>query len=400
MPRRLFYLMLIILIVLPSSLPGPTPVEAQSDKNDVLFPALTGPYPVGRVAYNWIDESRDESFTLDTADKRELVVFVWYPAVPRFGVRPAPYIDSGWQEAVAGLFRFSSADLSLIHSHAYADLPVSTTQATYPVLLMSPGLGSLVQVYTEMAEQLASHGYIVVGISHPYSDAVTVFSDGRVVRGAENTAFGVPDAAQHQETALVNVWAADTRFVVNRLESLNAEPGRFDGRLDLKKLGALGHSLGGTTAVEFCNLNQRCLATADLDGMIFGSVLTVGLEQPVLMLRSEPVPESTAWTSARDENFQKVFDTSIKDAYLLLLRGARYWNFSDFPVLSPVLPWVKDSPVIGSIDPARGLKITDDYLTAFFDTYVKGEKSPLMVEASPDYPELDFQKLCGCRIRR
>jgi predicted dienelactone hydrolase len=45
------------------------------------------------------------------------------------------------------------------------------------VLIMGPGLGAAASDYTVLAEDLASHGYIVVGYTPTYSTDVT-FPDG------------------------------------------------------------------------------------------------------------------------------------------------------------------------------------------------------------------------------
>jgi hypothetical protein len=67
-------------------------------------------------------------------------------------------------------------------------------------------------MYTAQLEELASHGYVVVGINHAFGSAVTVFPDGRNVIGDYSTGL----------EAKVPVWAADQMFVIDQLEELNA----------------------------------------------------------------------------------------------------------------------------------------------------------------------------------
>jgi hypothetical protein len=57
-------------------------------------PEPTGPYPVGRVSYDWVDSARTEIYAANPEDRRELVVFVWYPAKPRLVAEFAPYLPA------------------------------------------------------------------------------------------------------------------------------------------------------------------------------------------------------------------------------------------------------------------------------------------------------------------
>jgi len=51
----------------------------------------------------------------------------------------------------------------------------------YPVVVLRASGGALSSDYTSLAEDLASHGYVVVSIDAPYRTVVTAFPDGRVV---------------------------------------------------------------------------------------------------------------------------------------------------------------------------------------------------------------------------
>jgi hypothetical protein len=70
------------------------------------------------------------------------------------------------------------------------------------------------------------------------------------------------------------VWAPDIRFVItelsyhDRAQSLKAP---LAGRLDLQRVGALGHSMGGLAAVRACQLDSRIAACMNHDADIAGS---------------------------------------------------------------------------------------------------------------------------------
>src|SRR5215213_11145711 len=94
---------------------------------------------------------------------------------------PRPYLPGLWGDLVGDAL---ALDLSRITVHAVEDAPVAADEPRYPLVLLSPGSGIMPAVYTALAEELASHGFIVVGVNHTYNASVTVFADGRVVPAA------------------------------------------------------------------------------------------------------------------------------------------------------------------------------------------------------------------------
>jgi hypothetical protein len=62
---------------------------------------------------------------------------------------------------------------------------------------MRPGLAALATGYTSLAEDLASHGYIVVGFDAPYRSWIVVLPDGKVIaRASQNDADLLSGSAQ------------------------------------------------------------------------------------------------------------------------------------------------------------------------------------------------------------
>ena len=145
--------------------------------------------------------------------------------------------------------------------------------------------------YSTLAEDLASHGYVVVGFDAPYRTGMVVFPDGRVItRTPENN----PELCVGPERArcinkLLAAWTADIGFVLDRLEQLSASgrSGRFTGRLDMTRVGVFGHSFGGAQAAQFCEDDSRCKAGIDIDGAPFGTVVQAEIRQPFMFLLSD-----------------------------------------------------------------------------------------------------------------
>jgi pimeloyl-ACP methyl ester carboxylesterase len=143
-----------------------------------------------------------------------------------------------------------------------------------------------------LAEDLASHGYVVVGSDSPYTTP-GVASDNRIA--LRTAASHPPETARanselapgrRQHLPVVDAWVKDNRFIVDRLEQLDERDpsGRFAGLLDLGAVGAVGHSIGGAAALQFCHEDPRCRAGVDLDGAPLGDVVIGGIAKPFLFL--------------------------------------------------------------------------------------------------------------------
>ena len=127
------------------------------------------------------------------------------------------------------------------------------------------------------------------------------------------------------------MWTADTKFVVDRLERLNAEPvGLFTGRLDLGRLAMVGHSFGGATALQFYHEGSRCRAAIDLDGIPFGSVVTDGLAIPAMFVLSDHSREMADPESRQVmEEIQAIYARLPKPRVNATIRTANHFSFSD-----------------------------------------------------------------------
>jgi Platelet-activating factor acetylhydrolase, isoform II len=379
-----------------------------------ILTGLVNPrYPVGRAVYEWGGPRSRADSTHEPAGDRELVVWVWYPAAPGPTAMPAAYLPQGWE--VVGQFLGFQADA--VRSHAVEDAPLAPAPARFPVLLFSPA-GFPPLALTAILEEIASHGYVIVGLNHTRESAITVFSDGRVVpMDAElmqpvlGPLEGAPEDAFQARADIANTKAADMRFVVDQLEQLVAgELGadRMAGRLDLARLGAFGHSLGGNAALEYCRLDGRCAAAANLDGANWSEVGRVGLTRPVLQILADHselqlpckdqvemgVYPTVAWCGAERTLMRGGWQTVHEQAqpgYGVLITGTGHASFLDLPFL----PLVSDSRAAAGlaavrINGLRAWRITCDYLLAFFAKHVLGTKAPLLDGAAAPYPEARF----------
>src|SRR5215469_17228750 len=126
--------------------------------------------------------------------------------------------------------------LSTIRTNAVAGARPSGHPGGHPLVVLSPGFTNARSALTGLAEDLASHGYVVAGIDHTYESFGTAFPDGRVTTCL---AREVPrrDRWEH----VVAGRAADVSFVLSELAGAHpAWPGA--ALVDPSRMGMAGHS--------------------------------------------------------------------------------------------------------------------------------------------------------------
>jgi predicted dienelactone hydrolase len=260
---------------------------------------------------------------------------------------------------------------------------------------MRGGASSEVINYTTLAEDLASYGYVVVGFDAPYRTSTVVFPDGRVVeRTPENNVelcVGRPDE-EPCANRILSGWTGDMSFVLDRLQQLNAaDPsGKFTGRLDLTRVGAFGHSLGGAAAALFCHEDARCKAGIDIDGAPVGAVIQAGIDRPFLFLLSDHTHESDPEASQILANIQSIYDRLPPNGRLrVAIRGANHFTCSDDGALLKSHIVMRSLWLLGilGIDGRRQLAVTTYCVHTFFDACLKGTCDSLKL-SSPLYPEI------------
>jgi len=381
----------------------------------IPFPSPTGPHQVGRTSYHLTDASRPESFSDDPDDVRELMITVHYPADKAARAPRAPYADAPLAKGIAEAFNTPSFVLSLMHSHALEKPPCQTRDGGFPVVIFSPGLGAPPLLYTATLEDLASHGFIVVSVWHPYSIAVTAFPDGRVVGQNDaglSAAASIEEPSDSQESTapLVDVgvvWVEDVRFVLDELARLNHEDELLAGRLNLSRVGVFGHSMGGATAARTVQIDERFRAGINMDGTDFRVTAGAGIGRPMMWLGAEihkiddaalaKAGKTQAWADetwrTHDKRTAELLQRTT-DGSFGLIRGAAHLTFiSDVTLVGSTWPWswLVIGMDRGTIPGRRFVSVADACIVGFFQKHLQGQSVPLMDGSNREFPELELQ---------
>jgi len=301
---------------------------------ETSLPGPTGSSPVGRTSYAW----------------PQGVVWIWYPST---GGAPDDYFPPAIRQQVEHarayvINKLLTRDLSKVHAHSARDAALPTQQQAYPVVIMTSGLG-----FSTLAEDLASHGYVVAGfdIERPNDQNPENFS------GAEKERV----AQQLQDESVAHI-----RVVIDQLAQLNRS-GKFAGRLDMTRIGLIGHSLGGATVAQFCAEDSRCGAGIDLDGALRRRVVEMGIHHPFMFLLADHAGDNDPESLRIKADIQSVYDRLPLNGRLRVeMRGAKHFGFSDDAV-------VKSHILLAAfgIHGRHQLEETARYVHGFFDAQLR-----------------------------
>jgi pimeloyl-ACP methyl ester carboxylesterase len=390
------------------------------------LPEPSGAFGIGRVGYDWTDTTRPDPFSTNLDTRRELMVYVWYPTPSEQRTDAGVYVPGAKQiDAAGGISRFTQSPVwplilsGAITSHAREGTPLLRSQQRLPVVLFSHGDSESSFAYTTAIEDLVSHGYVVASVEHPYSSSAVVFSDGRVVRFSDRRVltgdrparlpyFQGVEAAMVEMRQRAEIQASDLLFVLDRLRSLNDadRPSVFRGRLDFGRLVAVGHSLGGATAIRACQRDARIKACVSLDdatpdGVFLQYSGAKPLVQPLMFVEATPpltftdqqLAERGITRAEWTENANKVAKTQeaqlrggLAGSYKVVLRapGMGHGSFGDTP-LTARTPAAR-------LQALHNLTLTTTITRAFLDKMLIDANAALLEElGSPEVQILKYE---------
>ena len=324
---------------------------------------VTGPHPVGEASAILVDSSRTDPFEQD-GSFREVPVHFYYPAD-------------------------------------------ASEDGTFPLIVFSHGAFGYYQSNTSTYMELASNGYVVAALDHPHHAFFTEDTEGKMVlvdQGFFQTAMslnGDPNDDAENFFAIIQEWmalrTADMNFAVDTLETAGSSHSLDDAwflsesgtdtilsvlkMTDLTRIGLMGHSMGGATAVELGRERDDVSAVVDLDGTMLCEYL--GVENGKLVIREEPyavpVLEFNNWDTYNDrmeylaQGGSYPNDELISHAaegYAVTITGTEHMDFTDLPLLSPFLGRMLGSGERGC---EETMTIVNGLVLDFFNHTLKGE---------------------------
>lgn len=284
------YIVLLVVVLAVSGLATISPARAQSDAPPY---AARGSYAVGTRQY-----------VVDPDAERPVPLVVWYPAVKADGA------DDSYIYTIQVKWQPGPELETVVYGHALADAVPDLSGAPYPVVVLSPGFGTTATQYTYLAEHLASHGFVVVGVEH--QEGVYLMEENPLRDG--------PPSYAHRPM--------DVRRALDYAEELTATGSALEGVLDLENVAVTGHSSGGYTAlaaagarVDEQTMHQRCEA-ARAEGDPFGEECYwfEGSEAEIASIAGFDTTSGELWPSMGDTRVDAIIAMS-GDAFMFQQAG-------------------------------------------------------------------------------
>ena len=335
-----------------------------------------GKYAVGTQVFRWVDSTRAEPITQNPFDKRNVIVQGWYPAQWDGKGSHSLYLDglTHLPPKVSVLPSFILDHYDQIDTYAVANATPATTREKWPVVIFLPGYGAARAFYTSLAVGLASHGYVVLCLDHPYESAITQLANGQLATTIENFQPGAPDRLGFMKARL-DIRVADVQFVLHQLETKHSSPIAFFSSLDLNQIGIAGHSLGGATAGAAMAHDSRLKAAVNIDGTLYGGLPKSRGYRPFLLLESN---KGESGRFARYEAGNQLLFRHFGGGYRYELADADHYSFTDVPhLLAPPARLLAGYLLsLGQVS-TKTHHATISLLDAFFDHTLRGHPSQL-----------------------
>lgn len=335
-----------------------------------------GTYSVGTQVFRWVDSARSEQITKESFDKRNVIVQAWYPAAPNATGTHSLYIDGlhtlPTKVGVAPSFLFEHYDQ--IDTYATSKAPLSNAQKKWPVVIFLTGYGAARAFYTSFVVNLASYGYVVLAIDHPYEAALTQLADGTLATTIENFQPGAPDRLDFMKNRL-DIRVADVQFVLNQLEKKHSSTNTFFTSLDLNRIGIAGHSLGGATGAAAMAHDSRIKAAVNIDGTLYGGLPKSNGYRPFLLVESN---KREPGRFVRYETGNQLLFNQFGGGHRYEIEDADHYSFTDVPLLlaPPARLLAGYLLKLGQI-PIKTHTATVSLLNSFFDHTLNGKPSEI-----------------------
>lgn len=308
-------------------------------------PKVTGEYEVATATETFYDEERIEEFA-DTKQNRFVNVAFWYP---------------------------KKAD------------------GTYPLLVFSHGAYGIKESNASTFTELASHGYVVVSIDHPYHSFYTRSEDGSVTMINKDYYDEITNSnkegiyTKEELYKIIQKWMKlrtdDMNFVIDTiLKKANRDSSPIYSHINTEKIGVFGHSMGGAASVWLDRERDDISAVVNIDAPFFSELIykkelddfiasSKDFTTPLLNIYSDDVwrqLESSPIYIANKPN-----NEHFKEAYTVHFQGAKHLSLTDLQLFSPILANIVQRGK-ADIDKLYCIETENELILEFFDSKLKG----------------------------
>ncbi|MBN4046869.1 alpha/beta fold hydrolase [bacterium AH-315-P07] len=328
-----------------------------------------GPYPVGVTTTVFVDQDRHDNAT---KGPRTTMTEIWYPTTElgtkfpknKFSDFMLKGSHPGISMAIKMAFKMDIAELDkTFENEAFRDAPVA--DGKFPLIIFSHGNGGFRMQNVFWCEHLASHGYIVVAPDHTGNAAATVVDNKLIIH----------DSKAREQAAIDR--PLDVRFLIDMMGKWNqGADSRFNGKLDMEKIGVGGHSFGGMTSTMAADQDDR------IDAIV--PMAAVGREHkntdvPSLIILAT---EDDTIGARGNDRVREYYDEGTGPKILVEFVDGGHYSFTEMFQFDSKFgdgvgtgKRITNGEDITYTDKETVYQYTNGYSLAFLNKYVKGESS-------------------------
>lgn len=267
--------------------------------------------------------------------------------------------------------------------------PKTQTDAALPVFLFSPGSFGIDLSNLHLFESLASEGYLVMSLSHPYHSFSAKLSDGRDI----STDWNFLADVLNQNRGLThtdrlrnfNKWQnlriEDIEYLLDEILAGNL-PESITKRLDTSNIFLSGHSLGGAAALTLGRTRANILrGLVALEAPFFGDITGTSGQAFTFVEEEYPLPVLHFYSDAlwdklnslegteynTNTKHHKLHSAKYKDVHV---EGAGHLGLTDFRLFSPFLCDILDGGK-NTADYATVRKLIQEETLAFLNQHIQ-----------------------------
>ncbi|KAL7627312.1 hypothetical protein AAE478_001504 [Parahypoxylon ruwenzoriense] len=352
--------------------------------NASAIPPPTGPYHVGVRKYTVPHRNTHDPVAPNNVSTAFLAT-VFYPTLHKPQGPPKPYLNPETAAVFEQSWNYTPGTLASLTSTVQQDAPFlepsEGNKWPYPTLLFGPGAGGPpIEGNTILLSELASYGYAIIGLDHPFEQPFIRFPNGTGVTGV---------TIDYSSLSLINAIYA-TRLVDNNafLNYLPHLVDKYNLPFNTTRIGAFGYSLGGAAALGSLQVDSRIISGLDLDGTLFGppglNSSAADVRKPAMLLGNQDhggeYGGDYSWATF------PLWQTGYMRKFLV--NGTTHHDFCDDTFWKTLEPGA--DPAAGSIQGVEQVRILNAYVKAFFDLTLLGRNSPILDRPSEEFPEVVY----------
>ena len=212
----------------------------------------------------------------------------------------------------------------------------------FPLVIFSHGLGGMKVQNSIQCELLASHGFIVVAVDHPYDANITIFDSNHIADFRSGITYLQAKKGKAVKLTEADFWAfrtpqlqtrkEDVLFVIDEIINYQGSSELIWQSVNVEKIGVFGHSFGGATTVMATVEDKRINACISLDAWfvpIPQNVIDGGIHTPYLYL-GRPMWDEPINNNKLEEFLRNSFSQTEK----VYIPQTSHFDYSDTPFIS------------------------------------------------------------------